>query len=196
MKPTPFLSILILLAVVLAACAPVAAPGNDPALAAVRRACADLPDRGREQCIVDQAAQALNPEICRLLNIYIDDWCLQVVYEAADDPAICDRLYLPGIRPTCHAYYADPQRCRGCSRPRRCPPPSTWARWRTCRTATSGCKRLPDGAPQRITDDGVNSEPLWSPSGRWLAFRKLDSQLWLYSLATGRRPTSWTRARR
>jgi len=44
-------------------------------------------------------------------------------------------------------------------------------------------KTLPEGEAQRITDDGVNAEPSWSPSGEWLAFRKLDSQLWLYSLA-------------
>ena len=43
-------------------------------------------------------------------------------------------------------------------------------------------KTLPDGEPLRITDDGVNTEPSWSPSGEWLTFRKLDSQLWLYSL--------------
>ena len=31
---------------------------------------------------------------------------------------------------------------------------------------------LPDGAPQRLTTDGRNSTPRWSPSGTWLAFRK------------------------
>ncbi len=43
-------------------------------------------------------------------------------------------------------------------------------------------KVLPDGEAQRITEDGLNTEPSWSPSGCWLAFRKQDSQLWLYSL--------------
>ena len=42
-------------------------------------------------------------------------------------------------------------------------------------------KALPDGEPLRITEDGVNTEPNWSHSGEWLAFRKLDSQVWLYS---------------
>ena len=39
-------------------------------------------------------------------------------------------------------------------------------------------KELPDGKPQRLTDDGRNSEPRWSPSGRWLAFRK-DIEVWV-----------------
>ena len=33
------------------------------------------------------------------------DMCLQAVYEAAADPAICERLYLEGVRPACRAYY-------------------------------------------------------------------------------------------
>ena len=49
--------------------------------------------------------------------------------------------------------------------------------------ATSGSKRLPDDKPLRLTSDGVNDRPLWSPSGQWLAYRKHDAQLWLYSLA-------------
>ena len=39
-------------------------------------------------------------------------------------------------------------------------------------------KALPDGASQRLTTDGHNSEPRWSPSGKWLAFRK-DVGVWL-----------------
>jgi Tol biopolymer transport system component len=37
---------------------------------------------------------------------------------------------------------------------------------------------LPEGDPQRLTTDGRNSQPRWSPSGEWLAFRK-DAQVWL-----------------
>jgi Tol biopolymer transport system component len=33
-------------------------------------------------------------------------------------------------------------------------------------------KTLPVGTPQRLTTDGHNSSPRWSPSGQWLAFRK------------------------
>jgi len=42
-------------------------------------------------------------------------------------------------------------------------------------------KTLPDGDPQRLTTDGRNSQPRWSPSGEWLAFRKGDHQVWLMS---------------
>jgi Tol biopolymer transport system component len=40
-------------------------------------------------------------------------------------------------------------------------------------------KTLPDGEPQRLTQDGNNSEPRWSPSGKWLAFRKGDFSVYL-----------------
>jgi hypothetical protein len=53
---------------------------------------------------------ASNPESCHLLGIAVDDMCLPAVCDAAGDPAICDRLYPEGIRPTCRAYYADPER--------------------------------------------------------------------------------------
>jgi len=39
-------------------------------------------------------------------------------------------------------------------------------------------KALPDGEPQRLTTDGRNSTPRWSPSGEWLAFRK-EHQVWV-----------------
>ncbi len=39
-------------------------------------------------------------------------------------------------------------------------------------------KALPDGEPLRLTTDGRNREPRWSPSGQWLAFRKGDDQVW------------------
>ncbi|MGC9522031.1 MAG: hypothetical protein ACP5HG_09140 [Anaerolineae bacterium] len=46
-------------------------------------------------------------------------------------------------------------------------------------------KTLPDGVTQRLTDDGRNSSPLWSPSGRWLAYLK-DTALW--TVAPGKGP--------
>ena len=33
-------------------------------------------------------------------------------------------------------------------------------------------RSLPDGKPQRLTNDGRNREPHWSPSGEWIMFRK------------------------
>ncbi|MHB0856104.1 MAG: GerMN domain-containing protein [Anaerolineae bacterium] len=42
-------------------------------------------------------------------------------------------------------------------------------------------KALPEGEPIRVTDDGRNQAPQWSPSGVWLAFRK-DAQLWVVSV--------------
>ena len=40
-------------------------------------------------------------------------------------------------------------------------------------------KRLPDGQPLRLTQDGLNSTPRFSPSGKWLAFRKSGGELWV-----------------
>ena len=78
---------------------------DDPQVQAARRACQDTRNMERFACIEQQAVAALNPDVCRLLGIAVDDACLQAVYEAADDPAICDRLYLPGVVPVCKAYY-------------------------------------------------------------------------------------------
>lgn len=79
---------------------------NDPGVQAARAACRGIPEADRFACIEQQAVAALNPDVCRLLGIAVDDACLQAVYQAANDSAICDRLYLPGIVPTCKAYYA------------------------------------------------------------------------------------------
>lgn len=40
-------------------------------------------------------------------------------------------------------------------------------------------RALPEGQPQRLTTDGQNREPRWSPSGEWLAFRKGEEQVWV-----------------
>ncbi len=97
----------VLAALLLAACS--ARPplqSHDPQVQAARRACRGLPQSQRYICIEQQAIAALNPDVCRLLGIAMDDACLQFVYEAADDPAICDRLYLPSVALNCRAYYA------------------------------------------------------------------------------------------
>jgi hypothetical protein len=100
-----------LTALVLAAC--VARPPlqvKDPQVQAARQACKDVSDPDLLACVEQQAVAALNPDVCRLLGIAVDDACLQAVYQAADDPAICDRLYLPGAVPTCREYYASLER--------------------------------------------------------------------------------------
>ena len=95
------------LALLLAGClSPRPAAQADPAVQAARRACASLPETERYPCIEQQAVQALEPEVCRLAGIAIEDACLQAVYEAAADPSICERLYLRGVRPNCRDTYA------------------------------------------------------------------------------------------
>ena len=93
--------LILVLALLLVACGPEAWE-QDPEVRAARAAC------GKEyDCIERHAVETLNPDVCRLAGIAIDDMCLQAVYEAADDPAICERIYLRGVRPNCQAYYAD-----------------------------------------------------------------------------------------
>ena len=83
----------------------------------------------------------------------MDDACLQAVYEAADDPAICDRLYLPGVVPTCKAYYADPNRVPRLLTPTPIPDDARLGWLAYVLDGDIWIKYLPDGQPQRITDD-------------------------------------------
>ena len=52
------------------------------------------------------------------------------------------------------------------------PPPPDLGRIAYVQGGDIWVKSLPAGQPARLTSDGRNSEPRWSPSGRWLAFRK------------------------
>lgn len=79
---------------------------RDPAVQAAKQACTGLGEGDTYDCVEHRAVESLNPDLCRLAGKWIDDMCLQAVYEAAGDPAICEQLYLQGVRPTCHAYYA------------------------------------------------------------------------------------------
>ena len=98
---------LLVLLVLLAGCGP--QPWKqDPDVQAAKRDCAGLPQGEHYACIERHAVTSLDPEVCRLVGKWVDDACLQAVYQAADDPAICDRLYREGVRPTCRAYYRRP----------------------------------------------------------------------------------------
>jgi hypothetical protein len=98
---------LLVLLVLLAGCSP--QPWEqDPDVQAAKQDCAGLPQGERYACIERHAVASHNPEVCRLASVWVDDACLQAVYQAADDPAICNRLYLSGVAKTCRAYYQRP----------------------------------------------------------------------------------------
>ena len=101
------LTMLLLASGVLAACRGGSAWRSEPTVVAARVICKSQSGVDYD-CIERQAVAALNPGICRLAGISIDDMCLQAVYEAAGDPAICDQIYLQGVVPNCRAYYAQP----------------------------------------------------------------------------------------
>lgn len=60
---------------------------------------------GHFDCVVEQAIQFENPNICALTSIFVDDACLDQVWRAVNDPAICDQLYLEPTRPNCAEYF-------------------------------------------------------------------------------------------
>lgn len=97
----------LMFALLLTACVPEAWE-RDPQVQAAKKACKGLDEGVRYACIERYAVETLNSDVCRLAGIWIDDMCLQAVYEAAEDPTICERLYLEGVRPTCRAYYRRP----------------------------------------------------------------------------------------
>ena len=80
-----------------------------PNVQAARIACAGLRKSEHYVCIEEQAAARLDPDVCHLAGAGLDDLCLQAVYEAADDPAICDRLYLKGTDANCREWVAQPE---------------------------------------------------------------------------------------
>jgi hypothetical protein len=101
---SPF--VVVLLALLLTACGP-RAWEHDPDVQAARAACKGSGKGLNYDCVERHAVETLNPDVCHLAGIWIDDMCLQAVYEAAEDPTICERLYLEGVRPTCRAYYSE-----------------------------------------------------------------------------------------
>jgi hypothetical protein len=102
----PWFNLLVLL-VLLAGCAP--QPWKqDPDVQAAKQDCAGLPQGEHYACIERHAVTSLNPKVCHLAGMWVDDMCLQAVYVAADDPTICNRLYPEGVAKTCRAYYQRP----------------------------------------------------------------------------------------
>ncbi len=98
--------ILVISAIFLAACAPQAWK-QDPTVQRAKKACWGRDEGDRYACIERHAVESLNPDVCHLAGIWVDDMCLQAVYEAAGNSAICDQLYLEGVRPNCRAYYGN-----------------------------------------------------------------------------------------
>ena len=94
-----------LLALLLASCASQSWK-QDLGVRTARQNCASLPEDEHYTCVERHAVEALNPDICRLAGKWIDDMCLQALYEAADDATICGQVYLEGLRSTCRDYYA------------------------------------------------------------------------------------------
>ena len=68
--------------------------------------CKGLADGGQYACIERRAVETLNPDACRLAGAWVGDMCLQAVHKAANEPAVCDPLYLYGVRPTCRHHCA------------------------------------------------------------------------------------------
>ena len=48
-----------------------------PAVQAAKKACTGLGEGERYDCIERRAVQSLDPDVCRLVGIWIDDMCLQ-----------------------------------------------------------------------------------------------------------------------
>ena len=80
---------------------------DDPQVQAARIACAGLRKTEHFDCIEARAVATLNPDVCRLAFVDLDEFCLRTLYEAAGDPAICDRIYLQEVEDNCRAWYAE-----------------------------------------------------------------------------------------
>lgn len=98
---------LLALLVLLTGCIPQPWKQN-PDVQVAKQDCTGLPQGEHYACIERHAVTSLNPQVCRLASMWVDNACLQAVYQAADDPAICERLYRPGVAKTCRAYYQRP----------------------------------------------------------------------------------------
>jgi len=75
--------VILLFAILLAACTGPAWEQNPDAQAA-RATCAGPPEADRYACIERHATERLNPDVCRLTGMWVDDMCLQAVYQVVD----------------------------------------------------------------------------------------------------------------
>ncbi len=58
------------------------------------------------------------------------------------------------------------------------PPDTSWGSLAYVQGGDIWVRALPEGEEQRLTTDGRNRAPRWSPSGAWIAFTK-DDDVWL-----------------
>lgn len=123
----------------------------------------------------------------------MDDAGLQAVYEAADDPATAIGGYGPFCCATCKAYYANPNRVPRLLTPTPLPDDARLGWLVYVFDGISGSNTCPMASRNASPTTASTSRRVWLPSGRWLAFRKRDSQLWLHSLETGQ---AWAVGRR
>lgn len=94
----------LLVGLLLAACRGPAWEEN-PRVKAARIACAGLRAREHYDCVVEQATSQLEPEVCHLAIAGLDGLCLQAVYKTANDPAMCDRIYLKEVAAQCQEWF-------------------------------------------------------------------------------------------
>ncbi len=166
---------LLVLLLLLAGCAP--QPWKqDPDVQAAKQNCAGLPQGEHYACIERHAVDSLNPDVCRLAGMWVDDMCLQAVYEAADDPSICDRLYLPGVVPNCHAHYTARS-----PTPTLLPTANISLPGRLIYESAGDIWIVERGQPPRVLLTG-GSNPHPSPDGNRLLFHRANPELTLPDL--------------
>ncbi len=68
-------------------------------------------------------------------------------------------------------------------------PPTSGSAWGKVAFVQAGAlwvKELPDGQPQRLDQAGQGiSHPVWSPSGKWLAYQDNTGRAWLIEVSSG-----------
>jgi hypothetical protein len=75
---------------------------------AAEKACRRFDEEGQYTCAECHGTDSLDPDAYRQGCIWIDDMCLQTVYDAVGDLATCEQTYSAGVRPICCAYDAQP----------------------------------------------------------------------------------------